>query len=47
MSLIQKIQNFLTGDNNKDEPTLPNWANNPRKLRTENELSKLGIPINR
>jgi len=29
------------------KPEVPDWANDPRKVSTEAELTKLGIPINR
>lgn len=32
---------------NEAQPDVPDWVNDPRKSRTETELTELGIPINR
>ena len=47
MGVLSSLIALFGCSKNIDQPEVPEWANNPRKVKTETALTKLGIPINR
>lgn len=47
MGVLSSLITLFGCSKNIDQPEVPEWANNPRKVKTETALTKLGIPINR
>lgn len=47
MRLFSSLLALFGCGRRKAKPEVPDWANDPRKVRTESELTELDIPINR
>ena len=47
MGILSSLLSLFGSGKKENRPELPNWANDPRKLKTEAELQSLGIPVNR
>jgi hypothetical protein len=47
MGILSSLLRLFGYGKQEGKPEVPNWANDPRKVKTETELQSLGIPINR
>ncbi len=47
MGLLSSLLGMVGCGGKQEPPALPDWANDPRKVKSEAQLTELGIPVNR